>query len=141
MKFKIFSITFVIFFLSVGLLAETPVQNLKSKNQSNQKERGEMLDLLRAKLKNEFKLEVQFVVNHFKVSGDYAWFKGDVKRLDGKKIELSEEEGYDCCHVESLFQKQAGKWTIVEANAFSSDVWWEGIGKRYNNANPAVFKE
>lgn len=140
---KLITLSFTFFFLvvSAGVIAESPVQNLKSKNQSNQKDRGEMLDLLRAKLKNEFKVEVQFVVNHFKLSGDYAWFKGDAKRVDGKKIELSEEEGYDCCHVESLFQKKSGKWTIVEAVAFSSDVWWDGIERRYSKANPAVFKE
>lgn len=127
--------------MSFGLYAQAAVLNFKNKNNANQLERIEMLDLLRAKVKQEFNLDVQFIVHHFKVSGEYGWMKGDVKRLDGKKIELSEEEPYDCCHVESLFKKQAGKWTILESGTFSSDVWWDGIEKRNPKINKLIFKE
>jgi hypothetical protein len=128
-------------FATFGLFAQNSVQNFKVKNKTNQVERTEMLDLLRVKVKAEINNEVQFVVNHFKVSGDYAWFKGDAKRFDGKAIEFSEDAGYDCCHVEGLFKKQDGKWTILEANAFSTDVWWDGIEKKYPKANRIIFKD
>jgi hypothetical protein len=98
-----------------------------------------MLDLLRARIKQEFKQEVHFVVNHFKIGGDFAWFKGDAIRLDGKEFEFSQEGQYDCCHVEALFKKEKGKWTIAESGAFNTDVWWAELEKKYPKANKKIF--
>ncbi|MCT8335317.1 hypothetical protein NUH30_16670 [Leptospira sp. 85282-16] len=134
-----FCIIGMILFLNLGILAETPVSNYKIKSSSNEKERNYLLDLLRAKLSNEFKQEFIFVVDHFKVSGDYAWFRGTAQRKDGKEISFSDEMPYDCCHVEALFKRTNGKWQIAESAAFSTDVWWEGIQGRYPNAAKEIF--
>ncbi len=133
---------FILFIgISFGIYGEPKVVDYKTKNNLNQTHRAELLDLLRSKLKREFKEEVKFIVNHFKVSGDYAWFKGVAEKKDGTNFKILEDYSYDCCHVESLFVKQSGKWKILEAHAFSTDVWWEGIETKYPKANLLIFNE
>jgi hypothetical protein len=136
---KIYISLLLVLFSFASILSQSTVKNYKTKTEQNEQERTLMLDLLRARIKQEFNQEVQFVVNHFKLSNDFAWFKGDVKRLDGKDFELSEEGAYDCCHVESLFKKQDGKWIIVESVSFSTDVWWTDLSKKYPKADKNIF--
>lgn len=112
------------------------VLDYKTKTASNTKERTEMLDAMRAHLFKQTKLTLEFVVKHMKVAGNYAWFEGTAARKDGKGITAPEDEEYDCCHVEALFQKRGGKWVVAEGMAFSTDVWYEAIAKRH----PAVAK-
>jgi hypothetical protein len=116
-------------------IAQAQVKDFKVKNNTNTAERTVMIDLLRNKMKAEFELEFKYVVNHFKVSGNFAWFKGDAQRKDGKTLQLDDMQ--DCCHVECLFKKVNNKWTILEYGAFSTDVWYEGIGERL--AAPAAI--
>ena len=73
-----------------------------------------MLDILRANLYQDFQQELVFVVNHFKVGNNYAWFMGDAQRRDGQEIILPNYD-YDCCHVEALFKKamENGIWYKV----------------------------
>lgn len=130
----------IILFLTLGVFGDPTVLDYKTKTKTNEKERTYLLDLLRANLGNEFKQEFIFVVELFKISGDYAWFRGTAKRKDGKEITLSEEIPYDCCHVEALFKKTNGKWQISESAAFSTDVWWDGIQSRYPKANKDIFQ-
>ncbi|MFM7682584.1 MAG: hypothetical protein ACKO7P_07535, partial [Bacteroidota bacterium] len=79
-----------------------------------------MLDLLRTKVKKEFNQDARFSVNHFLVSGNYAWFMGGVTRSDGQRI-IFASDYLDCCHIEALFEKDSkGNWKIAESIAFSS---------------------
>lgn len=96
------------------------ILDYKVKNNSNLADRTMMLDIFRAKLYEEYRQEFVFVVNHFKVGNNYAWFKGEATRKDGKEVELTEFG--DCCHVEALFKKIGSKWYIAESGAFSTDV-------------------
>ncbi|TGL55814.1 hypothetical protein EHQ59_03250 [Leptospira kemamanensis] len=131
----------LVFLFSFGLYSQTNVLDYKTKNKSNEVERTYLLDLLRANLTKEFKQEFVFVVEHFKLSGDFAWFRGTAKRKDGKEIELAEDLPYDCCHVEALYKRVNGKWQIAESAAFSTDVWWDGIQLRYPKAAKEIFQE
>ncbi|XDD42180.1 hypothetical protein AB3N58_12860 [Leptospira sp. WS60.C2] len=140
MKHKVLVI-FIFYFLTIGLLSQSTVLDYKTKSKTNEVERTYLLDLLRARTSNEFKQEFIFVVEHFKLAGDYAWFRGTAKRKDGKEIVLSEDIPYDCCHVEALFKKVNGKWQIAESGAFSTDVWWDGIQQRYPKASKEIFME
>ncbi len=97
---------------------------LYKKTKENQSVRTFLLDLIRNKLTSDFKQEFQFVVNHLKLSGDYAWFMGVAERKDGKEIQMPPEEMYDCCHVEVLYQKQNGKWQVVE---YQHLAWMSGM--------------
>ncbi|TGK52717.1 hypothetical protein EHQ99_05200 [Leptospira bouyouniensis] len=130
---------FISIFITVSLTSQQTIQNYKTKSKTNEVERTYLLDLLRARMSNEFKQEFIFVVEHFKVAGDYAWFRGTAKRKDGKDIELPEDIPYDCCHVEALYKKVNGKWQISESAAFSTDVWWDGIQQRYPKASKDIF--
>ncbi len=101
------------------------IKDYKVKTTANNKERTQMLDLLRAEMYRGHKQEVQFVVEKLNVLGNHAWFQGQVQRKDGKEFEIEGEA--DCCHVEALLSKKSGKWYIEEMAAFSMDVWWDGI--------------
>jgi hypothetical protein len=119
--------------------AQTPtIIDYKVKTAANAKERTEMLDALRARLYKDFKMTLEFEVNHFKVGNNYAWFQGTADRKDGKEIKF-EEDAYDCCHVEALFQKKGGKWAVAAGAAFSTDVWYEAIAKKYPDAPKGIF--
>ena len=124
-------------FASSNTASAQKVLDYKVKNSTNQADRTAMLNLLRAAMKKEFEIEFQYVVNKFNVSNGWAWLACDAQRKDGKKLEI--DESYDCCHVEALFQKVNGKWTIYDHGAFSTDVWWEGIGER-SGAPAAIFE-
>lgn len=124
---------------SFTAIAQTKVQDFKTKSSNNETERTIMLDLLRNKMKQEFNQDFTYSVLHFKVGGNYAWLKANALRKDGKKIQLDEDIPYDCCHVEALYQKVKGKWKIVEQVSFSSDVWYIGLQENYPKAPKAIF--
>jgi hypothetical protein len=124
--------------LSTTMNGQTVV-DLKAKTPSNEKERTLMLDILRAKLYEDYKQEFVFVVRHFKASGAYAWFEGDAQRKDGKQIRFDSDFPHDCCGVTALFKKGGSKWLIVESGAFGTDVWWSGIGSRHPEAPRSIF--
>lgn len=137
---KMRTITTLMMTLLLSAASGQGIQDFKTKTTANQTDRTMMLDILRAKIYEEHKQEFVFVVKHFKVGGNYAWFMGDATRRDGKEVRLSEDY-YDCCHVEALFKKNAGKWYIVESSAFSSDLWWQGISKRHPAAPIGIFDQ
>lgn len=120
----------------ISLQAQTKVLDFKVKNSTNTAERTIMLDLLRNQMKTDYKIEFKYVVDHFKVSGNFAWLRATAQRKDGKTLVLGDED--DCCHVECLYKKVNGKWTILEHAAFSTDVWYEGIQER-TGAPQAIF--
>jgi hypothetical protein len=131
-------ILFLLLFSVKGYSQNTAVLDYKAKTTANAKERTEMLDALRAHLYKECKVTLEFVVNHLKVAGNYAWFEGTAARKDGKEIKF-EDDFYDCCHAEALFQKRAGKWVVAEGAAFTTDVWYEAIAKRYPAAPKGIW--
>jgi hypothetical protein len=129
----------LVLIMSSQILYSQAVRDFKTKNESNKSDRTMMLDVLRATLYEEFKQEFIFVVEHFKVSENYAWFEGSAQRKDGTSIIFDSEDDYDCCMVTSLFKKSSGKWYIVESGAFGTDVWWAGISSRYPSASRKIF--
>ena len=106
------------------------IESFKKKTSNNTKERTLILDILRASLYKDYKQELIFVVNMLNVSSQYAWFEGTAVRKDRREIETDDYD--DCCHVEGLLKKNYGKWYIVELEAFSTDVWYDGIWDDYN---------
>ena len=104
------------------------VYNYKTKTQSNQVDRTKILDILRARVYEDYQQEVVFVVNKLNVSSGYAWFEGTAQRKDGRQLIVHSYD--DCCHVEALLKKSGGKWYIVQMQPFSTDVWWDGLWNR-----------
>ena len=126
--------------LSVQLGYGQTLRDFKKKTETNAKERTFMLDLLRTDIKNNLEQDVIFVVNHFKVYGNYAWMEGTVQRKDGKELKFP-DEAYDCCHVEALFKKINGSWVLKANGAFSTDVWYVCIVTTYPDASRQIFSE
>lgn len=130
-------------FLTVCLITSGFSQSLrdfKKKTEANATERTAMLDLLRTDIKNEIEQDVVFVVNHFKVFGNYAWMEGTAQRKDGKELVLP-VDGFDCCHVEALFKKVDNTWILKAQGSFSTDVWYACILTSYPEANRQIFSE
>ncbi|MEN9973267.1 MAG: hypothetical protein RIS20_1614 [Bacteroidota bacterium] len=133
------SILFVIStFLFQSFISAQTIRDFKVKNDANVTERTKMLDLLRTEIKNDIEQDVIFVVNHFLVSGNYAWMEGTVQRKDGKTLQFPADY-YDCCHVEAIFKKVNGTWILKEEGAFSTDVWYACIHDRFPDADPRIF--
>lgn len=131
-------ILFLLLFSLNSYAQPAKVLDYKVKTAANAKDRTEMLDAFRASLYKEWKLKFEFVVKYFKVSSNYAWFEATALRKDGKDMTFP-EDSYDCCHAEALFKKQGGKWTVLEGDAFSTDVWYDGINTRHPEVPVAVF--
>lgn len=125
---------------SANLEAQTIV-DFKVKNASNEKDRTAMLDILRASMYQIQKQQFIYVVDHFKVGGNYAYFTGKAQRKDGKEITFPEDEAHDCCYVSALFVKKAGKWYIEDSCIFPTDACSYGIGSRHPQAPIAIFDE
>ncbi len=129
----------IVFSMVIACMSmQAQVQDFKTKNSSNQAQRTQMLDLLRGEIKKSVRQEVVFVVDHFKVSGEYAWFEGTVQRKDGGQITFPDED-YECCKATCLFVKRGSNWSIAEYGAFGTDVWWAGIGNRFPRAPRTIF--
>lgn len=129
----------IVFSIMIACLSmQAQVQDFKTKNSSNQAQRTQMLDLLRGEIRKSVRQEVVFVVDHFKVSGEYAWFEGTVQRKDGGQITFPDED-YECCKATCLFVKRGANWSIAEYGAFGTDVWWYGIGNRFPRAPRSIF--
>jgi hypothetical protein len=123
---------------SIQLSFSQTLRDFKKKTEENTKERTAMLDLLRTDIKNDLEQDVIFVVNHFKVYGNYAWMEGTVQRKDGKELKFP-DEAYDCCHVEALFKKVNGSWVLKANGAFSTDVWYACIVSSYPEASRQIY--
>lgn len=124
--------------MSIQLGYSQTLRDFKNKTEENTMERTAMLDLLRADIKNDLEQDVIFVVNHFKVYGNYSWMEGSVQRKDGKELKFP-HDAYDCCHVEALFKKVNGTWVMKANGAFSTDVWYLCILSSYPEASRLIF--
>lgn len=133
-------LSFIAFMLLINVTTNAQmVYDIKVKNAMNEKDRTMMLDILRANLYQEYKQELVFEVQHFKLGGGYAWFRGNAVRKDGKQVKVREYE--DCCHVEALFTKRGDKWYIETSSAFSTDVWFVGLISKFPRAPKAIFDQ
>ena len=65
------------------------MRDFKTKSSTNSVERTQMLDLMRERVYDHVKQDVVFVVNHFKVMNNYAFFEATAQRKDGKEMDLT----------------------------------------------------
>jgi len=132
----------VLVFLVLAFSANAQtVFDYKKKSSANATPRTAMLNLLRAEVKKEINQDVVFVVNHFLVSGNYAWLEASAQSKNGNELKMPGDD-YDSCNVQSLLVKNAkGTWQIAASGAFSTDLWYDCIGKEYPKANPKIFTD
>jgi hypothetical protein len=131
---------FLLCTISVSHAQSAKALDYTIKTAKNAAERTAILDAFRADLKKEWKLDFIFTVKELRVVGNYACFMGSAERKDGKPMTF-EEDTFDCCHAEALLKKVNGHWTVLEGNAFSTDVWYEGMNKQYPEVPVAVFPD
>ncbi len=117
------------------------MRDFKTKSSTNSVERTQMLDLLREGVYEQVHQEVIFVVNHFKVMNNYAYFEGTAQRKDGRSLEQSIDEDNDCCNCGALFKKTNGKWHVLESGYFPTDLWCAGLTDRYPSVPRAILTE
>jgi hypothetical protein len=94
-----------IFLFASVLTKAQQIMDFKVKSEANAKERTFMLDLMREEISHIDHVEIKFVVEHFNVVGNYAWFEGEAQQKDGKSLDFGPDFSGDCCRVLSLFQK------------------------------------
>lgn len=97
-----------------------------------------MLDLIRVRIKKSVNQDCIFVVDHFKVSENYAYFEGQAQRRDGKPLDLHSDV-LSCCLVTCLFKKVNNVWVVEDCGYFGSDCWFCGIGLNYPEAPKEIF--
>ena len=128
-----------IFLITSVLTKAQQILDFKVKSEANAKERTFMLDLMREEISRIDHVEIKFVVEHFNVGGNYAWFEGEAQQKDGKSLDFGPDFPGDCCRVLSLFQKNNGVWTIAEFLPFCTDVCHWGIANRFPSAPKGIF--
>jgi hypothetical protein len=134
------SILLILFIALTTIGAAQSLRDFKTKTTANSAERTQMLDLMRERVYDHVQQDVVFVVNHFKVMNDYAYFEGTAQRKDGKMLRMPEDYG-DCCYCGALFKKTNGKWHILVGATFPTDVWYDGLTEIYPNAPRAILSE
>jgi hypothetical protein len=132
--------------LLIGILLITSVLteaqqvlDFKVRSEANSKERTFMLDLMREEISHMDHVEVKFVVDHFKVASNYAWFEGTAQHKDGRTLDFGPDYPGDCCKVLSLFQKNNDVWSIAEFMPFCTDVCQTGIANRFPKTPKGIF--
>ena len=140
MKKKVLLILFVAL-TTIG--SAQSLRDFKTKSTANSAERTQMLDLMRERVYDHVQQDVVFVVNHFIVMNDYAFFEGTAQRKDGKSMDLSLflEDVDVCCYCGALFKKTNGKWHILEGATFPNDVWSSGLTERFPNVPRAILSD
>ena len=137
MKKKVLLILFVAL-TTIG--SAQSLRDFKTKSTANSAERTQMLDLMRERVYDRVQQDVVFVVDHFKVMNDYAFFEGKAQRKDGKVLRMPEDYG-DCCYCGALFKKTNGKWHILEGATFPTDLWCYGLSERFPNVPRAILTD
>ena len=89
MKKKVLLILFVAL-TTIG--SAQSLRDFKTKSTANSAERTQMLDLMRERVYDRVQQDVVFVVDHFKVMNDYAFFEGKAQRKDGKVLRMPDRK-------------------------------------------------
>jgi hypothetical protein len=99
-------------------------------------ERKAILDALRVPVEKELKQKVQFAINDFKVSGNWAFLSGEPQDASGSQPNYDStqyreqvEAGMFDNNFFALLKKNGGKWKVVTHAIGCTDVcyatWWK----------------
>jgi hypothetical protein len=86
-------------------------------------QRRALLDAIRPEVERRFGRPIEFVVEHMRVGGGYAFVAVTPQRRGGAGIRNPDEEA-DGVHTEAVLRYVGGRWTVVEQNTGSTDVWY-----------------
>lgn len=109
-------------------------------------ERKAILDALRKPVERNLGQDVLFKIDHFKVSGEWAFVRGVPQQPGGQPIDYSRTEYREAIEAGAfddgfcaLLERRAGKWTVVTYVIGATDVAWDGWWDEYG-APKAIFE-
>jgi hypothetical protein len=130
LKKSFFSLLFVLTFALLGLAqgATTPAKGSS--------ERTAILNALRVPVEKELKQKVQFAVNDFKVSGNWAFISGEPQNMNGGRPNYKGTQYQSAINSDAfdnnffaLLKKTSGKWKVITYAIGCTDVcyatWWK----------------
>ena len=130
LKKNIFALIVVLTFAAAAFAqaAYTPAKNST--------ERAAILGALRVPVERELKQKIQFSIENFKVSGNWAFVSGDPQNMNGGKPNYKGtpyQEAIDADMFDNnffaLLKKTSGKWKVVTHAIGCTDVcyatWWK----------------
>ena len=130
----------VIFIFAVAAFAQAAYTPAK-----DSAERKAVLAALRVPVEKELKQKIQFSIQNFKVSGNWAFVNGEPQNSSGgepdyKNTRYAEyiTEGAFDNNFQALLKKTSGKWKVVTYAVGCTDVCWLGWDEQYK-APKAIF--
>lgn len=113
-------------------LAETPALSQAHTPRPGTAERRAILDALRLSIEAQLGLNVEFVIEDFKVYRGWAFVLADPQRKGGGAIDGRRyfPDWYDIGGLETsaILRFQNGRWHLVTSNIGATDIWYCHIG-------------
>lgn len=99
-------------------------------------ERTAILNALRVPVEKELTQKIQFSIDNFNVSGNWAFLSGEPQNLNGERPDYSKTEFQEAIEADAfdnnffaLLKKTGGKWKVVTHLIGCTDVcyatWWK----------------
>ena len=99
-------------------------------------ERKAILDALRVPVEKELKQKIQFAIDNFNVSGNWAFISGEPQNANGERPNYKGTEYQEAIDADmfdnnffALLKKTGGKWKVVTHAIGCTDVcyatWWK----------------
>jgi hypothetical protein len=108
-------------------------------------ERTAILNTLRVPVEKELKQKIQFSVEHFKISGNWAFVSGEPQNMSGGSPNYRNTPYWNAVRSDAfdnnffaLLRKTAGKWRVVTYAIGCTDVCYLNWWKQYK-APKAIF--
>lgn len=108
-------------------------------------ERTAILDALRAPVEKELKQKIQFSIDNFKVSGNWAFLGGTPQNMSGGRPNYRNTPYWEAINdgmfdnnFFALLRKTSGKWRVVTYAIGCTDVCYATWWKQYK-APKAIF--
>lgn len=125
-----------VFLFIIGLSVTSVLAQKVYTPEKGSAERTAILDTLRKPVEKELKQEIQFVVNDFNVSGNWAFISGEPQTKTGEMPDYSNTVYQEQVEAEmfdnnffALMKKTGKKWKVVKYFIGCTDVcyanWWE----------------
>jgi hypothetical protein len=108
-------------------------------------ERATILNALRIPVEKELKQDIQFVVDNFNVSGNWAFISGEPQTKAGERPDYSKTDYNEQVEADmfdnnffALMKKSGKKWKVVKHYIGCTDVCYAGWWKEFK-APKAIF--
>lgn len=137
---------FVLFFAALFCISTVSAQTAYTPAK-NSAERAAIMNALRVPVEKKLKKKTIFVVNNFKVQGNWAFLDGTPQKADGGAMSYRGTEyqnaidaGMFDSNIFALLKKTGGKWKVVTYQIGCTDVCYLSWATDYK-APKTIFPE